>query len=78
MMPAMAKGRHVFVEKRLKDMGIVNILAGAAYSEEEDEYLTHDSLNFHTRIGYEKVAHMKDIGKKFDRWYDLLWLQKKI
>jgi hypothetical protein len=53
-------------------------LAGVASSEEEDEYLTHGSYNFHTRMGYEKVAHMKDIGKKFDRWYDLLWLQKKI
>ena len=66
------------LEKRLKEQGIVNLLAGSAFTEEEDEYLTHGSYNFHTRMGYEKVAHMKDIGKKFDRWYDLLWLQKKI
>ena len=66
------------LEKRLKEHGIVNLLAGSAFTEEEDEYLTHGSYNFHTRMGYEKVAHMKDIGKKFDRWYDLLWLQKKI
>jgi len=66
------------LEKRLKEQGIVNLLAGSAFAEEEDEYLTHGSYNFHTRMGYEKVAHMKDIGKKFDRWYDLLWLQKKI
>lgn len=66
------------LEKRLKEQGIANLLAGSAFTEEEDEYLTHGSYNFHTRMGYEKVAHMKDIGKKFDRWYDLLWLQKKI
>ena len=58
--------------------GIVNLLAGAAYSDEEDEYLTHDSYKFHQRSGYTKVAHMKTIGKKFDRWYDLLWMQKKL
>jgi uncharacterized membrane protein YraQ (UPF0718 family) len=27
---------------------------------------------------YTKAAHMKTIGKKFDRWYDLLWMQKKL
>ena len=66
------------LEKRLKEQGIVNLLAGVAYSDEEDEYLTHDSYKFHIRSGYTKVAHMKTIGKKFDRWYDLLWMQKKL
>ena len=53
-------------------------LAACGDCEEEDEYLTHDSFNFHTQSGYSKVAHMKTIGKKFDRWYDLLWMQKKL
>ena len=66
------------LEKRLREQGIVNLLAGAAFSEEEDEYLTHDSYTFHTRIGYEKVAQLRTIGKKFDRWYDLIWMQKKL
>ncbi|MBO4391554.1 MAG: GNAT family N-acetyltransferase, partial [Lachnospiraceae bacterium] len=58
--------------------GVVNLLAGAAFCEEEDEYLSHDSCKFHTRMGYTQVAHMKAVGKKFDRWYDLLWYQKRI
>ena len=66
------------LEKELKERGIVNLLAGVAYSDEEDEYLTHDSIAFHTRMGYTKVAHMKEIGKKFDRWYDLVWFQKRL
>ena len=66
------------LEQRLRDQGIVNLLAGAAFCETEDEYLTHDSYKFHQRSGYEKVAHLKGIGKKFDRWYDLLWMQKKV
>ena len=66
------------LEDKLRSMGIVNLLAGAAYIEEEDEYLTNDSFRFHTKMGFEKVAHMKSIGIKFDRWYDLIWMQKKL
>ena len=53
-------------------------LAGVAYSENEDEYLSHDSEKFHIHQGYTEVAHIKTVGKKFDRWYDLKWFQKKI
>lgn len=66
------------LEKRLKDLGIVNMLAGSAFCGTEDEYLSHDSYEFHKHMGYEKVAQLKGIGKKFDRWYDLLWMQKKL
>ncbi len=66
------------LEERLQKQGVVNLLAGVAYIETEDEYLTKDSYHFHTKMGYEKVAHMKAVGKKFDHWYDLIWLQKKL
>lgn len=66
------------IEKRLKEKGIINLLAGVAYVENEDEYLSHDSCKFHENQGYTEVAHMKTVGRKFDRWYDLLWYQKKI
>ena len=66
------------LEDKLREQGIVNVLAGAAFCETEDEHLTHDSKEFHIRQGYSLVAHMKEVGRKFDRWYDLLWLQKKL
>ena len=66
------------LEKRLKTQGIINLLAGIAYSDKEDEYLTHDSCKFHKKEGYYEVAHMDAVGRKFDRWYDLIWMQKKI
>ena len=66
------------LEKRCKAIGIVNLLAGVAYIDQEDEYLTHDSPKFHLNQGYTEVAFMKAVGKKFDRWYDLKWYQKKI
>ena len=66
------------LEKRLKEQGIVNLLAGVASCENEDEYLTHDSSKFHINKGYTQVAHMKAVGKKFGKWYDLLWYQKRL
>ena len=66
------------LEARLKVMGIENLLAGVAYCEKEDEYLTNDSYKFHTKEGYFMAGQLKDVGKKFNRHYDLLWLQKKI
>ena len=66
------------LEKRLKEKGIVNLLAGVAFCENEDEYLTNDSQKFHLKMGYSEVAHMKGVGKKFERWYDIKWFQKKI
>ena len=69
---------YAVLEERLRERGIVNLLAGVAYAEEEDEYLSHDSLHFHKKMGYIQVARMMTIGKKYDRWYDLLWLQKKL
>ena len=66
------------LEERLKELGIINILAGVAYSEKEDEYLSHDSFKYHIKEGYKEVAHINTVGKKFDRWYDLIWFQKKI
>ena len=66
------------LEEKLKAQGIVNLLAGVAFCDKEDEYLSHDSRKFHICKGYSQVAHMIKIGKKFDRWYDLLWFQKRL
>lgn len=64
------------IEKRLKEQGIVNIIAVVSFKEKEDEYLTQDSFLFHTKTGYKKVGHLENVGKKFERWYDIVYLQK--
>jgi L-amino acid N-acyltransferase YncA len=36
------------------------------------------SLRFHERLGFERVAHFKEVGFKFDRFLDLLFVQRII
>jgi L-amino acid N-acyltransferase YncA len=33
------------------------------------------SLRFHERLGFERVAHFREVGFKFGRWLDLVFLQ---
>jgi phosphinothricin acetyltransferase len=34
------------------------------------------SIALHERLGFEKVAHFREVGRKFDRWLDLVFLQR--
>lgn len=34
------------------------------------------SLRLHERLGFERVAHFRQVGHKFDRWLDLVFVQK--
>jgi L-amino acid N-acyltransferase len=34
------------------------------------------SIRFHERLGFERVAHLREVGFKFDRWLDLVFLQR--
>ena len=34
------------------------------------------SLALHRACGFEEVGVMREVGRKFDRWLDVLWLQK--
>ena len=69
---------HEALEEALKAQGILNLNAAIAYVEPEDEYLTHDSVRFHEHLGYTKVAHFHQCGRKFGRWYDIIWMEKLI
>jgi phosphinothricin acetyltransferase len=34
------------------------------------------SIRFHERLGFERVAHFKEVGRKFGRWLDLVFMQR--
>jgi L-amino acid N-acyltransferase len=36
------------------------------------------SLRFHERLGFERVAHFREVGFKFGRWLDLVFLQRTL
>jgi L-amino acid N-acyltransferase YncA len=36
------------------------------------------SLRFHMRLGFERVAHFREVGFKFGRWLDLVFLQRTL
>ena len=38
----------------------------------------HASIRFHERLGFEKAGHLREVGRKFDRWLDLVFLQRWI
>jgi len=36
------------------------------------------SLRMHQRLGFERVAHFSEVGRKFGRWLDLVFVQRFI
>ena len=36
------------------------------------------SIRFHERLGFERAGHLKEVGNKFGRWLDLVFLQRWI
>jgi L-amino acid N-acyltransferase YncA len=34
------------------------------------------SIRFHQQLGFETVAHFREVGHKFGRWLDLVFMQR--
>lgn len=66
------------LEKLLAEQNILNVYACIACPEEEDEYLTKDSIRFHARMGYRIVGEFRECAYKFGRWYGMVWMEKRI
>lgn len=48
------------------------------YPQEDDEYLTKNSAQFHEHLGYRRIGEFKKCGYKFQRWYNMVWMEKII
>lgn len=66
------------LETVLAAQGILNLYACIACPQEEDEYLTGDSVAFHTHMGYRLAGRFRQCGCKFGRWYDMVWMEKQL
>lgn len=66
------------LEQILVHQNILNLNACIAYADEEDAYLTHDSIRFHQHLGYQMVGEFHQCGYKFERWYHMVWMEKHI
>lgn len=59
-------------------MGITNLYACIGYPQTEDEYLDKNSEQFHAHLGFQTVGTFHRCGYKFNRWYDMIWMEKMI
>ncbi len=69
------------LEEILARQNVTNLYAGIADLAdglEEDPYLTKNSEHFHAAVGYKKIANYTKCGYKFNRWYNLIYMEKMI
>ncbi|HEX4793264.1 MAG TPA: GNAT family N-acetyltransferase [Humisphaera sp.] len=36
------------------------------------------SIRLHTRAGFAKIGHLREVGRKFDRWLDVAYMQRML
>lgn len=74
----MGRALYEAMEDALRKMGVLNLYAIVAFPEENDEFLTDNSLRFHEHLGYEPVGVYHQSGYKFGRWYHVACMEKII
>ena len=57
---------------------IHTLYACIGYPKQEDRYLTRNSAQFHAHLGFRLVGTFEHCGRKFDRWYDMIWMEKQL
>lgn len=68
---------YYVLECELRKRGFNSMCACIAYTNSPDDpYLTNDSVLFHERKGFTLVGHFHRCGWKFQRWYDIVWMEK--
>lgn len=78
----------VYVSERSRRCGVAAALYEALFTQlRESNFhrafagiaLPNDaSVKLHERFGFEPVGVYEEVGRKFDRWLDVLWCQKTI
>ncbi|MBR3880864.1 MAG: N-acetyltransferase [Mailhella sp.] len=73
-------GRRLYeaLESALRSQNILSAYACIALAHEPNAYLDHASIRFHERMGYHTVGEFPNCGHKFDRWYGMVWMEKRL
>lgn len=69
---------YTALENELKKMGVKSLYACIAVADGEDRYLTNASPLFHKKLGYRTCGTFHNCGRKFGRWYTMIWMEKTI
>lgn len=77
---------HVRADTRGRGVGKELVIALFPLAEALDKHVmiagvdaaNEASIRFHERLGFEKAGHLREVGHKFDRWLDLVFLQRWI
>lgn len=72
------KTLYLALEKVLAAQNITNVNACIASPVVDDEYLNHNSIQFHEHFGYSMVGEFHKCAYKFGRWYNMVWMEKII
>ncbi len=74
----LGRALYAAMEKRLKAMGVVTMYACIGITDREDPYIDTNSADFHGHMGFRQAACFQGCGYKFGRWYDMIWMEKRI
>lgn len=69
------------LEEAGRAQGITHLCARITWKEQDDQLDPHYSpvsVNFHTAMGWSWCGVLHRCGYKFDRWYDLVWMEKSL
>ncbi|WP_115727205.1 GNAT family N-acetyltransferase [Actinomyces culturomici] len=69
---------YAALESVLARQGVLNVNACIAFPASPDEFLDDASVRFHEARGYALVGTFHACGFKFDRWYDMVWMEKML
>lgn len=73
-------GRKLYMalEELLKRQNVLSLNACIAYADVPDYTLNNNSTLFHSKMGYRYVGRFNASGYKFDRFYDMIWMEKML
>lgn len=55
---------------------VYNMEACIAHADPEDEFVPSTSRLFHNKLGFRLVGTFMNVGYKFNRWYDMIWMER--